>query len=67
LATTENNLKITATCSSGLEEVLQKEIETFGADIESTGKNTVQFYADMQLLYKLNMASRTATHFFLFL
>ena len=50
MTTTENNLKITATCSSGLEDVLKEEIETFGAKIENTGKNTVQFYADMQLL-----------------
>ena len=67
MSAAENNLKITATCSSGLEEVLQNEIKKYGANIESTGKNTVQFYADMQLLYKLNMASRTATHFLLFL
>ena len=64
---TENNLKITATCSSGLEEILQKEIESFGVNVDSVGKNTVQFYTDMQTLYKLNMATRTATHFFLFL
>ncbi len=67
MATAENNLKITATCSSGLEEVLQNEIKDYGANIESVGKNTVQFYADTQLLYKLNMASRTATHFLLLL
>lgn len=67
MAITESNLKITATCSSGLEEVLQKEIESFGVNVDSVGKNTVQFYTDMQTLYKLNMATRTATHFFLFL
>lgn len=67
MAITENNLKITATCSSGLEEILQKEIESFGVNVDSVGKNTVQFYTDMQTLYKLNMATRTATHFFLFL
>ena len=67
MAITENNLKITATCSSGLEEILQKEIESFGVNVDSVGKNTVQFYTDMQSLYKLNMATRTATHFFLFL
>ena len=67
MTTTENNLKITATCSSGLEDVLKEEIETFGAKIENTGKNTVQFYTNTETLYKLNMATRTATHFFLFL
>lgn len=67
MTVTEKKLKITATCSSGLEEVLQNEIKNYGGNIENTGKNMVQFYADTHLLYKLNMASRTATHFLLFL
>lgn len=58
-------IPITATCSTGIEKILQNEIEKLGGKIESTDKNMVTFRSDIKTLYKINMAARTAIHVFL--
>lgn len=54
-----------ATCQSGLEGVLEKELHDLGILETQTGNSMVSFHGDKEDLYKANMALRTALHILL--
>ena len=47
----------------GLEEVLAKELKNLGAEEIEVGNRAVSFVGNMEMLYKANLWSRTATRF----
>ncbi len=56
----EKQFKMTAKTLFGLEEVLEKELQTIGAKDITLGKRAVYFEGDMELLMKANLSLRTA-------
>ena len=57
---TKGKIKMTARTFQGLEEVLAKELEELGADDILISKRAVDFSGNLTLLYKANLALRTA-------
>ncbi len=56
----EENFKMLATTSAGLEEVLASELNALGAQRVTVGIRNVSFYGDKGFMYKANVALRTA-------
>src|SRR4030043_1309253 len=57
-----NENAIIATCKKGMEEVLKTELESIGAKNITTGTGSVSFDENKEIIYKANMALRTAIH-----
>ncbi len=53
-------MKIIATTFTGLEKVLEKEIERLGGRNINVQKRAVSFFGDKEMLYKANLVLRTA-------
>ncbi len=56
----EENFKMLATTSAGLEEVLASELNALGAQRVTVGIRNVSFYGDKGFMYKANLSLRTA-------